>query len=178
MAPRKPDIHTGALEFAQKEAIIKYCNAHPDVRYEDVTKWAQKEFNLEKAPHKSTVSRTLKNRASFLNLPIQDRTIRRKRVVKNEILEAALVTWVTQKQHQRISLSLALIQEKGKEFATKLGIPETELKCSDGWIQGFCRRNGFRSFTSHGESGNAQMTGIDKNLDYIRARIDVYDLAG
>ena len=70
MAPRKPDIHTGALEFAQKEAIIKYCNAHPDVRYEDVTKWAQKEFNLEKAPHKSTVSRILKNRASFLNLPI------------------------------------------------------------------------------------------------------------
>ena len=61
MAPRKPDIHTGALEFAQKEAIIKYCNAHPDVRYEDVAKWAQKEFNLEKALHKSKVSRLLKN---------------------------------------------------------------------------------------------------------------------
>jgi len=168
MAPKKPDIHTGALEFAQKEAIIKYYNAHPDTNYIDVAEWAQKKFNLEKAPHKSTISCILKNQASFLNLPIQDHMIRRKDVVKNETLEAALLTWVTQKQHQRISLSLALIQAKGKEFATSLGIPETELKCSDGWVQGFCRCNGFRSFTSHGESGDAQMTGIDEKLDYIR----------
>ena len=100
MAPKKPDIHTGALEFAQKEAIIKYYNAHPDTNYIDVAEWAQKKFNLEKAPHKSTISCILKNQASFLNLPIQDHMIRRKDVVKNETLEAALLTWVTQKQHQ------------------------------------------------------------------------------
>ena len=93
--------------------------------------------------------------------------IRRKSIVKNETLEAALLTWVTQKQHQRISLSLALIQAKGKVFATSLGILETELKCSDGWVQGFCRCNGFRFFTSYGERGDAQMTGINEKLDYI-----------
>ena len=48
MAPRKPDIHTGALEFAQKEAIIKYCNAHPDVRYEDVANGLKKSSTLRK----------------------------------------------------------------------------------------------------------------------------------
>ena len=67
MATKKLDIHTGALEFAQKEAVIKYYEAHPDANYKDVAKWAQKKFNLEKAPHKPTISRILKNQASFLN---------------------------------------------------------------------------------------------------------------
>jgi hypothetical protein len=66
---------------------------------------------------------------------------------------------------------------KGKEFATSLGIPETELKCSDGRVQRFCQHNGFCSFTSHSKSSNAQMTGINKKLNYIQTQIDAYDLA-
>jgi uncharacterized protein CbrC (UPF0167 family) len=177
MAPRKPDIRTGNLEFAQKLEIIKYRDSHSDISYDDIAIWCQKRFNLEKAPNKSTISRIITNRSFFEDLPIQNHMIRRKRIVKSETLETALAHWVLQKQHQRISLSAVLIQEKGRQFARSLGIPETELKCSGGWVQRFCKRHGFRSFQSHGESGDAQMEGIDDQLDTIRKKIEAYDLA-
>lgn len=42
MSPRKPDIQTGNLEFAQKMEIIKYRDSHSNVNYTDIAEWAQK----------------------------------------------------------------------------------------------------------------------------------------
>ena len=100
MAPRKPNIQSGNLEYVQKSAIITYRDSHPDLKYEDIAKWAQKQFNLDKVPNKSTISRILNNRVEFENLSIQNRTIRKKRVIKFETVEIALAYWVVQKQHQ------------------------------------------------------------------------------
>lgn len=100
MARRKSNIQAGNLEYIQKSAIIKYHSSYPNVKYEDIAKWAQKQFNLDKTPHKSTISRIINNRATFENLSVENHSIHRKLVIKYETLETALTHWVLQKQHQ------------------------------------------------------------------------------
>ena len=58
----------------------------------------------------------------YLSIAQQNQEIRRTRVVTNDILEEALVTWALQKQHQRLIVSSKIIQEQERRFAERLGL--------------------------------------------------------
>src|SRR2546423_5551309 len=177
MARPKADLHAGNLKYSHKAAIVRYKKTHPDASYKRIAEWAQIQFNLHKTPSESTISRTLQEQDRFVNLSTQDESIRRQRVIPFTQLEEALKMWVLQMQHQRIALSVAIIQEKGKQFAKSLGISlESELQCSEGWVKRFCQRNGFRQFRLHGESGSAQMEGIEETLAVIKEKLAKYEL--
>ena len=78
-------------------------------------------------------------------------------------------------QHRRISISGDMIKAKARDFARLLEVEE-ELKCSNGWLEKFQKRNGFRRWYIHGESGDAQMEEIEERLEEIRAKIAGYEL--
>ena len=169
MTKQKASKQDGNLSYIQKKAICKY-RLHNKMSCASIAQWAKKEFNLLHEPSESTISRTLSKQETFLALVPQDHNIKRTRVVVHPQLEAALVTWVLQMQHQKLSIMREHIREKARRFATTLNIPTT-IKFSDGWISLFCKRNAFSMHRSHGESGaaNIDSPNVQETLAHIRA---------
>jgi Tc5 transposase DNA-binding domain len=143
MTKRKPSSHNGNLSAIQKAKIVKHKQANSTISNDELAEWAQNEFHLTRKPSESTMSRTWGKRMQYLDIRPQDHHIRRQRVVTHATVEEALVTWVLQNQHQKLSISREAIREKGKRFANALGIGDA-LKFSDNWLTLFCQRNGFR----------------------------------
>ena len=177
MTKSKKDLKTGNLTFGHKAKIIEHKHNNLKITHIDLAKWARKEFHLAKQPSESCISRTLRNEEKYLSISWQDQEIRRTHVVTNEVLEEALVTWVLQKQHQRLVVSSEAIQEQGRRFAERLGL-EKIPEFSKGWVSTFCKRNVFRKFRQHGESGDApiNMPEVQATLIAIKAEIASYDL--
>ena len=131
---------------------------------------------MAKQLSESCISRTLRDGEKYLSISHQDQEIRRTRVVTNEVLEESLVTWVLQKQHQRLIVSSEAIQEQGRRFAERLGL-EKILEFSKGWVSAFCKRNAFRKFRQHGESGDAPINTpeVQAALAAIKVEIASYE---
>ena len=56
-----------------------------------------------------------------------------------------------------------------------MDIPIDKFRASNGWLYNFKKRHAFKQFRIHGESGDAQMTGIDNQLRILCAKIASYD---
>ena len=91
------------------------------------------------------------------------------------MLEEALVAWILQKQQQKLSISREIIQAKGRQFAEELGLGDS-FKFSNRWLESFCKRNAFRSFRQHGESGatNINTIEIQQAIAEIKEEIKKY----
>ena len=127
-----------------------------------LSQWAKDEFNLPNRPAKNTLSDLIsKHRTRFLTISPQDQHIRRSRTVSCPQVEEALVLWMLQMQQRRVNLSREVIKEKGRRFLSDFGFPEDHLKFSDTWMDLFEKRNGFRAYHSHGESGAANIDDPD-----------------
>ena len=86
-----------------------------------------------------------------------------------------MATWALQIEHRKISLSDSLIQKQALRLAKMMDIPVDKFKASNGWLQAFKKRHGFKQFRIDDESGDAQMTGIDKHMQILRGKIATYD---
>ena len=93
---------------------------------------------------------------------------KRPRTVHHPELETALANWVLQMEHRKLCLSQSIIQEKARNLAKQMGLPEDALKFSSGWLYGFCSRNNFKSYTSHGESGSVNLDLLNEALPGIQ----------
>src|SRR5208282_3168106 len=51
-----------------------------------------------------------------------------------------------------------------------------EFKFSNGWFESCCKRNAFKYFSIHGESGDAQMDNIEDQINEIKTKIVSYSL--
>jgi hypothetical protein len=174
MPKQKPSIQDGNLTFAQKAEIVQHHKAHPELKQDQLARWAQREFKLTKVPNRTTIGRVLKRKEEYATISHQDRQIKRRRVVTHEVLDTALANWVLQLEHQRLSVTGDLIKEKGRQYAKDLDI-DNPPEFSNGWLQAFCGRHAFRQFRSYGESGSAQLDGIEENLAKIKAKIAQYE---
>ena len=76
---------------------------------------------------------------------------------------------------RKVRLTTAIIKGKARQFAISLNC-ETEFKFSNGWYQSFAKRNGFKEFTIHGESGDVQMEGIEDRVTELKDKIASYAL--
>jgi Tc5 transposase DNA-binding domain len=130
MTKHKPSLHDGNLSAIQKAEIVKHKQANLTISNGALAEWAQNKFHLARKPSDSTMSRTWRDRKQYLEIRPQDHQIRRQRVVTHATVEEALVTWVLQKQHQKLSISREAIREKGKRFADALGVGDS-LRFSD-----------------------------------------------
>ena len=145
------------------------------MKAESLAKWAQATFNLIVAPHRTTIGHILRDAMRLTSILPQDASLKKARALKFEVIDVTTANWVLQMQHRRISISGDMIKAKARDFARLLGI-EQELKFSNGWLEKFQKRNGFRRWRIHGESGDAQIEGIEERLEDIRTKIADYGL--
>lgn len=81
------------------------------------------------------------------------------RAPQHEQLESVLIQWFGQKRAQGALITDRLLVEKAKALAEKLLIDK--FKASDGWLAGFKKRHSIKLQRPHGESGAADLEGVD-----------------
>jgi DDE superfamily endonuclease/Tc5 transposase DNA-binding domain len=178
MTKKRSQKQEGHLTLDQKAQIVQYHATHvgTEVHHDSIAKWATKEFKLQKPLHRTSIGRILCRKHEFINLtPVERNGIKNRRSITHSTLETALKNWVIDQEHKKICLSIELIKTKAKQFAKELNCG-TQLKFSNGWYESFARRNGFKGYKSHGESGDAQMTGIEDQLIALKSKIASYSL--
>ena len=154
-------------------AIARKHDACPDMKAQKLAEWAKLEFNLIKAPDRSTISRILKRRNDFLQ---SDNRVKKKRVVKNSILDTALANWVLQMEQRKICLTGEIVKEKGRKLAIDLQLPPSQTPgFSNGWLESFYSRHGFKTHNLHGEAASVPVVNTE-DLDKIKSKINEYGL--
>jgi len=56
-----------------------------------------------------------------------------------------------------------------------MNILAEKFTVSNGWLHNFKTHNAFKQYQIHGESGDAQMIGIDEQMQILQAKISQYD---
>jgi hypothetical protein len=62
----------------------------PRIKYEDIGKWAKKEFKLQAAPDRTTIGRILQNAMRYESIQPQNARLLKARIVKHPHLEQAM----------------------------------------------------------------------------------------
>ena len=163
------------LTAGQKASVCDYHKKNPCIRFEQIGKWAKREFKLQEAPDRSTIGRIIKQASRYESLQPQEIHLLKAPVIPFKPFEEVMATWVLQMEHRKICLSDALIQKQALRLAKMMDIPEDKFKASNGWLQAFKTRHRFKQFRIHGESGDAQMTGIEEHMQILRAKIASYN---
>ena len=163
------------LSESQKASLCDYYKKNPRIKLDDIGQWAKREFKLSAAPNRTTIGRIIKDSSRYDSVQPQNANIRKTRVITHKPLDEAVATWVLQMEHRKICLSDDLIQRKALQLAKMMDIPTEKFKASNGWLHNFKKRHAFKQFRIHGESGDAQMTGIEEPMQIIRAKISSYD---
>ena len=135
---------------------------------------AQPKFKLSQIPSKATIARILKNSTIVLsrqNLEITKKV--RIKQVKHHALEEALFDWVINQQYRRINISGETFCSKARRIQFQVierlkGAEKSTLKVFDGWLNKFKSRWELRILRSHGESGDADMTVVFRDLPQIK----------
>jgi Tc5 transposase DNA-binding domain len=115
------------LSYGQKKNLLDYRRKNPGLNRAKLATWAAHEFKLPHPPYETTIGHIINNALKFDTLQPQDLKIKRTRTVSFQQLEETLKNWVLQQQHQKICLSGDIIKEKGRDFAKRLGMLETDL---------------------------------------------------
>lgn len=61
-----------------------------------------------------------------------------------------------------------LIKEKARTFANKLNLGENSPEFSNGWLQKFQQRHGFKQFKFHGESSSVNLSLLEEQPKIVK----------
>ncbi|KAJ7095958.1 Tc5 transposase DNA-binding domain-containing protein [Mycena belliarum] len=132
-----------------RKDICLYHKENPGARQEDIARI----YGVER----STISKILKNKTKWLNVPADENLrIAKHRPSKFPEIEEDMVKWLLQCRDTNTVLSDSMIRNKAKEVARDLGIPEERFKASSGWIENFKHRHGVRAGVWTGDGRNAR----------------------
>ena len=73
------------------------------------------------------------------------------------------------------TISDAMLVEKGKEIAKKLGISGEDLCFSSGWLEKIKNRHGIRSYRTYGEAGPINEVTLNIEIVKLQKEIELYD---
>jgi len=88
----------------------------------------------------------------------------------------ALSTWVTGALAANHIINDKILQLKAREFAHHFP-DEAHFKASDGWVEGFKKRNNLRRIRIQGEANSVPLEILPEERDRLRQIIGEYDLA-
>jgi Tc5 transposase DNA-binding domain len=134
------------LTARQKASVCDYHKKTPRIKFEQIRKWAKREFKLQNAPDRSTMGRIIKQSSCYESLQLQNVGLLKAPVILFEPLEEAIATCVFQMECLKICLSDALIQKQVLRLAKMMDIPADKFKASNGWLQAFKKRHTFKQF--------------------------------
>ena len=147
------------LTDADRKLICELAERHSDLTQGKLTRLVADRLNKPDLG-RSTVTGTLKHSAKWLKVTTSSasKTVKH-RGPQNEKLEQVLMEWFRQARARGALISDRLLVEKAKEVAVELKIDN--FKGSDGWLAGFKARHNIKLQHSKGESGSADLEGVD-----------------
>ncbi|CAG8565771.1 120_t:CDS:2 [Cetraspora pellucida] len=134
-----------SLTVAQKCNFCETKEKNPNLIYNELAKLYQ--------IGRLTVSDILKEKTRWLSILDAEQEKKHFRRPKWPKLEEALSLWVDNALAMYQNIDGNILKKKAKFFAEELNIDG--FSQSKGWLSGFKKRNGLRSFKKHGESASA-----------------------
>lgn len=138
---------SATLSNDEKLALCEYAAAHPSMSQRALCVWAQRTFDLTRAPSQATISNVLKKRDALRAMAPAELAVKRPRYVKHPELDRALANWVLHTlQHSAQPVSGNAIKKKASKFAALL-YPHSgadDLVFSNGWLDAFKERHGLK----------------------------------
>uniref|UniRef100_A0AAV1TRP8 HTH CENPB-type domain-containing protein n=1 Tax=Peronospora matthiolae TaxID=2874970 RepID=A0AAV1TRP8_9STRA len=130
----------------------------------------------------ASISKIISKRKELEAMSPSELSAKRPRSVQHPALEEAVALWILQCQHRGVALTRDLIRAKAASFATSMDIPDGSIKFTHGWIYKFRQRHKLRAVRIHGESGSADVAGLEAALPELQAAVakfasrDVYNM--
>jgi hypothetical protein len=87
-------------------------------------------------------------------------------------LDQAVFLWFRQKRAEGIPISGPLLCEKALELSRILGGEESQIKASEGWKWGFCKRHGIRQLSFQGEKLSSDKEAADRFIPKFRKLVE------
>lgn len=160
------------LSDSQKYELCLYADKNKLTRTQYID-WIEKKWGVR--VNESTITRVLQSKNKRLTTDLTHPEKKRYKSVTSPELELALKEFVLNYQHRTI-LSDALLIEKAKLLASGLEIPEDTLKFSNGWLQGFKKRNGIHQEKLQGEAASIDQSIIAEALPLLCNKCAEYPL--
>ena len=164
--------HT-AISVKLKKEICEYMTANRNVKHADVASFFNnkyKELNIDR----TSISKIFKNKDKWMNT-VSD-TVEldkfRQHSAKFPEFDKAMQIWTAQAVSAGIPLS-DLILQKREEFAN-LNI-ENQIKCANGWVYRFKKRNGLHKIKYSGEANSAPLQTLPEERSKLRLILNQYD---
>ncbi|KLO05570.1 CenpB-DNA-bind-domain-containing protein [Schizopora paradoxa] len=145
------------LSFGEKKKICTQALANSDTR--------QEQLATKYGVDRSTVSKILKEQATWLNItPEQEFLTSRRRSTKHPEIDARLENWLDSQQRcghdAMLRVTDAMIKAKAMEIAHSLGITEDKFKASSGWLVRFKNRHDIHEGYWQGEGSHVSSSDV------------------
>ncbi|CAG8599747.1 17114_t:CDS:2 [Acaulospora morrowiae] len=160
--PAKNKCH--ALRGIEKKEICQIKKDNPTIKMAELAK--QFECAIP------TVSEILSNSDFWLNID-EESTIgifKRRRQSNFPNIEEALGLWVENAVSDKVTLMDSILKEKAKKFA--ILFDNYEFGATNGWLEGFKKRNSLKSYKKKGEAGSVDLTKLPEQRTYLKSILE------
>ena len=104
---------------------------------------------------------------------------KRKQILSVQHLEIEnnVMSWVYEVWDKQVYVTDGLIQARAQSICTRMTTTPISFygsQSSNGWLNRFKKRNSFKSYRCHGESGGANTAEAELNIPYLRALVQHY----
>jgi hypothetical protein len=169
----------------QKCWLVDFTENNPKLGAEDLGQKLAEHVNAGRArdqlpvepPKKNTVNDWRRDRVALrakLHTSLA-RGGKRDKKAKYPELEEALQLWFKQQEQRGLTVQDEHFRGQAIRFAEGLKIPVTgdnAFLFSNGWLDGFKKRKGIKSFVQHGEAGSANAAGIELARRSVRKLVE------
>ncbi|CAG8785211.1 937_t:CDS:2, partial [Racocetra persica] len=147
-----------AISNSLKREICEYSNKFSHEIQSNIANYFNQKNSILNID-RSTISKILKEKKKWLVIENNETSMTtfRHNKVKFLLLDKAIQLWVEQVISGQIFLTDLIIKEKAAFFAWVLGLPDSVLKFSNGWIYKFKKQNKLRNYRLHREANSAPM---------------------
>ncbi|CAB5373885.1 unnamed protein product [Rhizophagus irregularis] len=149
--------------------------ANPNIKQSDVASFFNEKYiglNIQR----TTINKIWKDKQKWLSVlsTSQFSHTFRQRSVQFPEVDKAMQIWTSQAIAAGLPLSDMILQQKGLEFAKMFNMDD-KLKCANGWVYRFKKRNGIHKIKLSGEANSAPIESLPEERARLRALLAKYD---
>ncbi|GBC28751.2 tigger transposable element-derived protein 6-like [Rhizophagus irregularis DAOM 181602=DAOM 197198] len=149
--------------------------ANPNIKQSDVASFFNEKYiglNIQR----TTINKIWKNKQKWLSVlsTSQFSHTFHQRSVQFPEVDKAMQIWTSQAIAAGLPLSDMILQQKGLEFAKMFNMDD-KLKCANGWVYRFKKRNGIHKIKLSGEANSAPIESLPEERARSRALLAKYD---
>ena len=156
-----------ALRGIEKKEICQIKKDNPSIKIAELAK--QFECAIP------TISEILSNSDYWLNIDEASTTgtFKRRRQSSFPNIEEALSLWVENAVSDKVTLTDSILREKARKFAVLFN--NREFGATNGWLEGFKKRNNLKSYKKRGEAGSVDVAKLPEQREHLKSILEGYN---